>query len=97
MITNFKNKATEDIYNGIQTKTALRICPEKLWKVASRKLDLLDSVVSLDELRVPPGNRLEALMGRRKGQFSIRINSQFRICFKWCKTGPGAVEITDYH
>jgi len=67
MIANFKTKATEDIYNGKQTKAALRICPEKLWKVTSRKLDLLDSVASLDELRVPPGNRLEALIGTQEG------------------------------
>jgi len=61
------------------------------------KLDQLDSVLSLDELRVPPGNRLEALAGDRKGQHSIRINDQFRICFRWTETGPTDVEITDYH
>ena len=97
MINNFKNKATEDIYNGKATKVALKICPEKIWKIATRKLDQLDSVLSIDELRMPPGNRLEALSGRRTGQFSIRINDQFRICFKWSETGPDAVEITDYH
>ena len=62
-----------------------------------RKLDQLDSVLSLDELRVPPGNRLQSLSGNRKGQHSIRINEQYRICFRWADTGPIDVEITDYH
>ena len=62
-----------------------------------RKLDQLDSVLSLDELRVPPGNRLEALSGNRQRQHSIRINDQYRICFRWTETGPTDVEITDYH
>jgi proteic killer suppression protein len=65
--------------------------------VATRKLDLLDSVDSLDELRVPFGNRLEALAGDRKGQHSIRINDQYRICFVWTDNGPDDVEIVDYH
>jgi proteic killer suppression protein len=97
MIKTFKNKASEDIYNGKATKAAIKICPKKIWKIATRKLDQLDSILSLDELRVPPGNRLEALSGQRKGQFSIRINDQFRICFKWSETGPVDVEIIDYH
>ncbi len=97
MIKNFKDKATEDIFNGIATKAAMRACPKNLWRMAVRKLDHLDSVSSKDELRVPPGNRLEALSGKRKGQCSIRINDQFRICFKWTETGPVDVEITDYH
>jgi proteic killer suppression protein len=65
--------------------------------VAQRKLDQLDSVERLDELRVPPGNRLEALGADRKGQHSVRINDQFRICFMWSDEGPTSVEITDYH
>jgi proteic killer suppression protein len=65
--------------------------------VATRKLDLLDSIASLDELRVPPGNRLGALAGDREGQHSIRINDQYRICFVWIETGPDQVEIVDYH
>jgi len=97
MIRNFKDRATEDIFNGIGTKAARRACPKNLWKIAARKFDQLDSVSSMDELRVPPGNRLEALSGNRKGQFSIRINAQFRICFKWTEIGPVDVEITDYH
>jgi len=86
-----------DIFNGIASKAARKICPKTLWGIAARKLDQLDSVSSMDELRLPPGNRLEALSGNRKGQFSIRINDQFRICFKWSETGPMDVEITDYH
>jgi toxin HigB-1 len=65
--------------------------------VVRRKLDLLDSVTSLTDLRIPPSNRLEALVGDRKGQYSIRINDQYRICFKWGAVGPAEVEIVDYH
>jgi proteic killer suppression protein len=97
MIRSFKNKATEDVFNGKATKFAMRLCPKSLWKIAMRKLDQLDSVLSLDELRVPPGNRLEALSGNRQRQHSIRINDQYRICFRWTEMGPTDVEITDYH
>ena len=97
MIRTFKNKATEDRFNGKASKSAMRICPKSLWNIAVRKLDQLDSVLSLAELRVPPGNRLEVLSKNRKGQHSIRINDQYRICFKWTETGPIDVEITDYH
>ena len=92
MIDNFKDRATEDFFHGIASKVARKACPENLWKIAARKLDQLDSVSSMDELRVPPGNRLEALSGNRKGQLSIRINDQFRICFTWTETGPADVE-----
>ncbi len=78
MINNFKDKATEDIFNGKVTKTAMKLCPKQLWRIASRKLDQLDSVLTLDELRVPPGNRLESLSGDRKGQCCIRINDQYQ-------------------
>ena len=64
---------------------------------AGRKLDLLDSAVRLDELRIPPGNRLEPQEGNRQGQFSIRINNRYRICFRWTSEGPAEVEIVDYH
>ena len=65
--------------------------------VAQRKLQMLDSAATLDFLRSPPGNRLEALLGDRSGQYSIRINQQFRICFIWSELGPENVEIVDYH
>jgi proteic killer suppression protein len=66
-------------------------------KAALRKLDMLDAAAELSDLASPPGNRLEALKGDRKGQHSIRINDQFRICFRWTKDGAEAVEIVDYH
>jgi proteic killer suppression protein len=97
VIRSFKDPGTEDIFNGKNTKAARRICPQSLWKVASRKLDQLDSVKALDELRIPPGNRLEALTGDREGQYSIRINDQYRICFVWAETEPDEVEVVDYH
>jgi len=97
VIISFKNQATEDVFNGNNTKDARQACPQKLWRVAMRKLDQLDSVKRLDEIKVPPGNRLESLAGNRKGQHSIRINEQYRICFQWGDTGPFEVEIVDYH
>ncbi len=97
MIVSFKDTGTEDIFNGENTKAARRVCPPVLWKVAWRKLDLLDSAASLEDLRVPPGNRLEALRGDREGEYSIRINKRYRICFEWSERGPVGVEIVDYH
>ena len=66
-------------------------------RAARRKLAMLDAAVQLDDLRVPPGNRLEALIGDRAGQHSIRINDQWRLCFRWSQAGADAVEIVDYH
>lgn len=97
MIVAFRSAGTEDIFNGANTKAARKTCPQVLWKNAARKLDQLDSIVTLDDLRAPPGNQLEALEGDRKGQHSIRINAQYRICFIWSEQGPDEVEITDYH
>jgi proteic killer suppression protein len=97
MILSFKNAGTEDIFNGVDTKSARKTCPKSLWKIAARKLEQLDSVVALNELRIPPGNRLETLAGDRKDQSSIRINDQYRICFLWTDAGPENVEIVDYH
>jgi len=97
MIVSFRDRATEDIFNGFNSKIARKSCPRTLWRVAARKLDQLDSVLLLEELKIPPGNRLENLSGDRKGECSIRINEQYRICFMWGETGPYDVEITDYH
>jgi toxin HigB-1 len=97
MIQSFKNVGAEDIFNGRRTKAARSTCPQSLWKVVTRKLDQLDSVMALQELQVPPGNRLEALKGDRQGQHSMRINDQYRLCFRWTDTGPAEVEIVDYH
>ena len=94
---SFRDGATEDLFNGVNSKRARKACLRSLWVVASRKLDQLDSVLLLDELKVPPGNHLELLRGNRRGQYSIRINEQYRICFAWGETGPGDVEVTDYH
>jgi toxin HigB-1 len=97
VIQRFRDAASEDIRNGKNTRAARGRLPRDLWAVAARKLDLLHRVVALDELRVPPGNKLEALTGERRGQHSIRINDQYRICFVWTADGPDAVEVTDYH
>lgn len=97
MIRSFADQGTEDVFNGLNSKTARRSCPRVLWAVASRKLDQLDSMESLEELRIPPGNHLEALVGDRRGQHSIRINERYRICFRWTTEGPSNVEIVDYH
>ena len=97
MILSFRDEGAEDIFNGKNTKGARKTCPQSLWKIAARKLDQLDSVTELNELRIPPGNRLELLSGNREGEHSIRINDQYRICFKWAETGPEQAEIVDYH
>jgi len=68
-----------------------------LWRVAQRKLDQLNAAVSLASLRIPPANKLEALVSDREGQHSIRINVQYRVCFVWTAAGPTQVEIVDYH
>jgi len=97
MIQSFRDTGTEDIFNGANTMSTRKTCPETLWRVATRKLEQLDSVISLPELKIPPGNRLEALSGDRQGQYSIRINDQYRVCFIWTENGPDDVEIVDYH
>ena len=97
MIISFRDKATEDLFNGIASRHARKACPQSLLRIVRRKLDQLDSAVLLDDLKVPPGNRLEALTGDRKGQYSIRLNDQYRICFAWSDSGPADVEVTDYH
>lgn len=97
MIQSFKDPGTEDVFDGRDTREARRRCPKNLWRVAARKLDQLDSVPALPELGIPPGNRLEALKGDRIGQFSIRINERYRICFAWTDDGPAEVEMVDYH
>ena len=96
MIRSFKDSGTEDIFNGENSKTARKTCPETIWKVAARKLEQLDSAESIDDLRIPPASRLETLKGDRKGQHSIRINNKYRICFVW-DDAPEDVEIVDYH
>lgn len=97
MIRSFGTAGTEDIFNGRNTKEARKTCPRSLWNIAARKLEQLDSAEELQDLRIPPGNRLEMLTRDRRGQSSIRINDQYRVCFVWKADGPDAVEIVDYH
>ena len=97
MIISFKDQVSKDIFNGLQSKAARKRLPVNLWKIAHRKLDQLDSVIELNELKVPPGNVLGKLKDDRFGQFSIRINDQYRICFEWTPSGPDNIEIIDYH
>jgi len=97
MIRSFDNSESEDIYNGKATKSTRRTLPNRLLRVALRKLEQLDSVERLSDLSIPPGNRLEVLKGERTGQHSIRINNQYSICFKWTELGPEQVGIVDYH
>lgn len=93
MIVAFASRETEKIWQG---EVSLRL-PREIQQVALRKLFMLDKAQGLDDLRIPPANRLEALKGGRAGQHSIRINDQWRICFVWTEAGPDRVEIVDYH
>ena len=97
MIGSFGNRGTRDIFDGRGSRAARKACPTSLWRVATRKLDQLNRVYRLQDLAVPPGNRLEGLRGDRAGQHSIRINDQYRICFRWEGEHAYDVEITDYH
>ena len=82
MILTFLDRTTEDVYNGVDSKAA-RSIPRSVWKVATRKLDMINAAHDIQDLRVPPGNQLEMLKGDRKGWFSIRVNDQYRIVFQW--------------
>lgn len=93
MIINFSGKWAEKIAQGQNPKGF----PNNIVRASIRKLAMLDAAVELKDLKSPPGNRLEELKGNRKGQHSIRINDQWRICFNWTSAGPENVEITDYH
>jgi toxin HigB-1 len=93
MILGFRSKETELIWQGVRS----RRLPPDIQPAALRKLRLLNAARTLDDLKAPPGNRLEALTGDRKGQHAIRINGQWRICFIWSERGAGNVEIVDYH
>lgn len=97
MIKSFRDNGTEHIFDRKNTREARKTCPQQIWQTAQRKLDQLNAVVSLASLKIPPGNMLEVLKDDRKGQHSIRINDQFRVCFVWNDDGVYNVEITDYH
>ena len=92
MIKNFKCKETEKLFNDLNVSKFRSIS-----RIARIKLEMLSAAVSLSSLRVPPGNRLEQLKGNRKGQYSIRVNNQWRICFIWKEENAHDVEIVDYH
>jgi len=96
MIIIFLTEATRDIYDGKESKLARRI-PQSIWKVAQRKLDMLNVAYTLNDLKSPPANRLEALKGNLKGKYSIRINDHYRIVFEFRDKNVYEVEITDYH
>ena len=97
MAITFLGQGTEDVYNGVDSKAARKMCPTQRARRARSKLFLIDDAESVQDLRVPPGNRLEALKGDRRGQYSVRINDQFRICFRWTGSGARDAEIVDYH
>lgn len=92
MIVSFRDEDTAAVFAGRRVRRWVNILA-----VVQRKLQLLDSAATLDALRVPPGNRLEALTGDRRGQHSIRVNDQFRVCFVWRADGVHDVQIVDYH
>ncbi len=93
MIETFKCKETGKVFH----REYSRKLPRDIQRVAFRKLRMIDRSITLNDLKAPPGNRLERLSGKRKGQYSIRVNDQWRICFKWIDNNAVAVEITDYH
>ena len=97
MIRSFADTATEDLFNGLDSRRARAACPTSIWPSVRRKLTQLNRVRELRELAVPPGNRLESLRGDRAGQHSIRINDQYRVCFRWEDSYADEVEVTDYH
>ena len=97
MIRSFADQPTRDVFDGNESRRARARCPVTLWRVARRKLTQLNRVRELRELAVPPGNRLERLSGDRAGQHSIRINDQYRVCFRWEAGHAHEVEITDDH
>jgi proteic killer suppression protein len=93
VIRSFRDADTERVWN----RQFSRRLPADIQRVAKRKLDLIAAADRIEDLRVPPGNRLEALRGDRAGQYSVRINDQWRVCFRWVDGAAEDVEITDYH
>ena len=97
VIRSFANAAAEDLFNGVDSRRARGACPAALWPAVRRKLTQINRVRTIRELAVPPGNRLERLHGNRAGQYSIRVNDQFRLCFPWEDGYADEVEVADYH
>jgi proteic killer suppression protein len=96
MIINFKDRTTEDIYNGVNSKESRKV-PQNIHAVAIRKLDMINAAINVEDLKIPPGNRLERLKGDLTGFFSIRINDQYRIIFGFSQLNAFNVQIVDYH
>ncbi|HUE86540.1 MAG TPA: type II toxin-antitoxin system RelE/ParE family toxin [Vicinamibacterales bacterium] len=96
MIRTLADDTTCDIWNGVNSKAARRI-PKDVWPIVQRKLDQIDAVTKLDDLRVPPGNRLQALAGDMKGWYAVRVNDQYRIVFRFVGADALDVRCTDYH
>lgn len=96
MVRTLADETTRDIWNGVNSKAARRL-PKKLWPIVQRKLDQIDSVTKLDDLKVPPGNRLHALTGDLKGWHAVRVNDQYRIVFRFAGIDAFDVRCTDYH
>jgi toxin HigB-1 len=97
MIRSFRDTGTEDIYHASNSKKSRKALPRELIGKAQDKLDMINAAFNLNDLESPPGNKLEALKGDRLGQYSIRVNDQYRIAFKWDNNGASDVEIVDYH
>ena len=97
VIKSFADSATEDLFDGRDSRRARRACPIALWPIVRRRLTQLNRVGDLRELNVPPGNRLARLRGDRAVQHSIRINDQYRVCFRWEGGYADQVQVTDYH
>ncbi|MEW6543201.1 MAG: type II toxin-antitoxin system RelE/ParE family toxin [Nitrospirota bacterium] len=96
MIVGFADKASQDIFDGANSKEARKI-PKPLWAVIARKFDMLNTARDLLDLSAPPGNRLEALKGSKKGFHSVRVNDQYRIIFRWSAGNASDVQVVDYH
>lgn len=96
MIQSFADETTADIFQERNTKDARRI-PKGLWRVVQRKLKMLDVAVRIDDLKSPPGNRLKPLTGQMRGRYSIRVNEQFRVTFRWEDGHAFEVAVEDYH
>ncbi len=96
MIRSFADEATADIFRERNTRAA-RTIPKDLWRVAQRKLKMLDVAPRIEDMKSPPGNRLEALRGSRSGRYSVRVNDQYRITFRWETGNAFEVAVEDYH
>jgi toxin HigB-1 len=97
MIISFADEETQDIYDNIRSKKSRKRLSIDLFRVAQRKLDMIDSASDIKDLKSPPSNHLEVLKGNLKGMHSIRVNAQYRVVFKWTTKGAEKVKITDYH